>query len=179
LKPINKNKQRKVKKFYQTNYRISAGTVRVVDEKGEQVGILSKQEALNIAKEREKDLVLIAPQADPPVARVIDFKKFLYQEEKKIKEAKKGVRKSFTKDVKLSLFIGSNDLERLLEKGKEFLEEGSQLRINLTLKGREVVKRDRAVQLVSDYIGRLGEVNVAKEPRVEGRVVRAVVTRKK
>lgn len=179
MRAQNRNKKQQHRKYYQINYRIEADQLRVIDESGEQVGILSKKDALKQATETEKDLVLIAPTAKPPVARIIDFKKFLYQEEKKQKEAKKGVKKSFTKDIKLSLFIGAKDLERLVEKGKEFLEEGSQVRINLTLKGREVVKRDRGVQLVRDFIDQLGEVNVAKEPRVEGRVVRAVVSRKK
>lgn len=181
MKPTNKRKNTSVqkKKFYQLNHRIEAEQLRVIDEEGNQLGVLRKEEALKQAKAKEADLVLIAAQADPPVARIIDFKKFLYQQEKKQKEAKKGIKKSFTKDIKLSLFIGKNDLDRLLNKGREFLEEGSQVRINLTMKGREVIKRDRAVELVKQFIIDLGEVNVAKEPRVEGRVVRAVVSRKK
>lgn len=161
------------------NYRIEAPSLRVIDEKGEQLGILSKDEALRTAQEREADLVLIAPKAQPPVAKIIDFKKFLYQEEKKQKEAKKGIKKSTTKDVLLSLFIAEGDLVRIIAKGKEFLEEGNQLRMNLTLRGREIGKRDMAFDLVKRYIASLGEVNISKEPRMEGRVIRAVVARKK
>ncbi len=153
--------------------------MRVVDDKGEQVGVLSKQEALNEAQTRELDLVLIAPQAKPPVAKIIDFKKFMYQEEKKLQEAKKGIKKSIVKDIKLSLFIGQSDLERLMHKGKEFIDGGSQLRLNLTLKGREVAKKQMAFDLIKKFITELGEVNISKEPRLEGRVVRAVVAKKK
>lgn len=167
------------RKFYQLNYRIEAPSLRVIDEKGGQLGILSKDEALRTAQEREADLVLIAPKAQPPVAKIIDFKKFLYQEEKKQKEAKKGIKKSTTKDVMLSLFIAEGDLERIIAKGKEFLEDGNQLRMNLTLRGREIGKRDMAFDLVKRYITSLGEVNISKEPRMEGRVIRAVVARKK
>lgn len=117
--------------------------------------------------------------AKPPVAKIIDFKKFLYQEEKKLKEAKKGIKKSIVKDIKLSLFIGAADLERFETKAKEFLEEGSQVRLNLTLKGREMAKRDMGLELMSKFIGSLGEVNISKEPRLEGRVIRAVIARKK
>lgn len=167
------------RKFYQLNYRIEAPSLRVIDEKGGQLGILSRDEALRTAQEREADLVLIAPKAQPPVAKIIDFKKFLYQEEKKQKEAKKGIKKSTTKDVMLSLFIAEGDLERIIAKGKDFLEDGNQLRVNLSLRGRELGKKDMAFDLVKRYIASLGEVNISKEPRMEGRVIRAVVARKK
>lgn len=167
------------RKFYALNYRIEAPTLRVVDDQSKQVGVLPRQEALRIAQEKSLDLVLIAPKANPPVAKIIDFKKFLYQEEKKQKEAKKGIKKSVVKDLKLSLFIGPADLERLEHKGKEFLDKGHQLRLNLTLRGREIAKRQMAFDLLKRYIGTLGDVNVSKEPKLEGRVIRAVVARKK
>ena len=122
-------------KFYPTNFRIEAPTLRVIDAEGKQVGVTSKEEALKIAQERELDLVLIAPHAEPPVAKIIDFKKFLYQEEKKLKEAKKGIKKSIVKDINLSLFIAQGDLDRLSEKAREFVTDGSQVRLNLALKG--------------------------------------------
>lgn len=167
------------KKFYFLNYRIEAPTLRVIDDKSRQVGILSKQEALNIASDKGLDLVLIAPKGNPPVAKIINFKKFLYQEEKKLKEARKGIKRSIVKDIKLSLFIGPADLDRLINKGIKFLKEGSQLRINLTLRGREIGKKDMAFQLIRRFIANLGEINISKEPRLEGRVIRAVVAKKK
>ena len=171
------NRQRK--KYYLINYRIGAETLRVIDENGKQAGLFPKQEALNIAQEKELDLVLIAPRAKPPVAKIIDFKKFLYQEEKKLKEAKKGIKKSTVKDIKLSLFIGSADLERFVEKTKEFLENGNQVRLNLTLKGRELGKKNMAFDLINKYIKKFGDVNISKKPRMEGRVLRAVIAKKK
>lgn len=177
-RPFHGRPQRQ-KKFYQTNFRIEAPVLRVIDEESKQIGVLSKQEALNMAQGKERDLVLIVPQASPPIAKIIDFKKFLYQEEKKQQSARKGIKKSVVKDLKLSLFIAEADLVRLIEKGKEFLTDGNQLRLNLTLKGREVVKRDMAYQLIRKYIQSLGDVAVAKEPRLEGRVIRAVIARKK
>lgn len=167
------------KKYYDINYRISAPSLRVIDEKGEQIGILTKDEALKKAQEQELDLVLIAPKANPPVAKIIDFKKFLYQEEKKAKEAKKGIKKGITKDVLLSLFIAQADLERLSNKAKEFLAEGHQVRINLNLKGREIAKKQMAFDLVNRFISNLGEVSVSKPPRLEGKVIRCVVAKKK
>lgn len=166
-------------KFYILNYRINAATLRVIDSESKQIGILSKEEALRMAREKQMDLVLVAPNANPPVAKIIDFKKFLYQEKKKEKEAKKGAKKSVVKDINLSLFIGPADLERLEKKGKEFLDEGHQLRVNLTLKGREIAKKQMAFDLINKYIGSLGEINISKEPKLEGRTIRAVVARKK
>lgn len=167
------------KKFYITNWRIEAAELRVIDDKGEQVGVMTKQEALNKAQERELDLVLIAEHANPPVAKIIDFKKFLYQEEKKQKEARKGIKKGVVKDLKLSLFIGPADLERLLNRAQEFLKDGNQIRFNLGLRGREMGKGQMAFDLINNCIAKLGEVNVAKPPKLEGRVVRAVVAKKK
>ena len=167
------------RKFYFINFRIEAPTLRVLDEKGEQIGIFSKQEALNKAQELEVDLVLIAPKAVPPVAKIIDFKKFLYQEEKKEKDARKGVKKGVVKDINLGLFIGQADLERMERRSKEFLSEGHQVRINLLLRGRENAKRDMAFALVNKFIVSLGEVNISKEPKLEGKILRAVVAKKK
>lgn len=167
------------RKFYFLNYRIEAPTLRVIDDQGKQVGVISRQEALTKAQERELDLVLIAPRANPPVAKMIDFKKFLYQEQKKEQEAKKGIKKSTTKDISLSLFIGPADFERLVNRGKEFINDGNQLRLNLTLKGREIVKRQMAFDVINKFIRQLGEINIAKEPRFEGRVIRAVIAKKK
>lgn len=165
--------------FYFINNRINVPEMRVIDEKGEQVGVLSRQEAMELARTRELDLVLIAAKANPPVAKITDFKKFLYNQEKKLKEAKKGAKKSGVKDIQLSLFIGPADFERMVRKGKEFIDGGNQLRINLALRGREVVKRDMALIQVRKYIEQMGDINVSKEPRFEGRVVRAVLSKKK
>lgn len=173
------NKYKPKRKFYFINHRIEAPTLRVIDKEGKQVGILNKFEAIQLAQKEEQDLVLIAPSADPPVAKIIDFKKFLYQEEKKGKEAKKGIKKSIVKDIKLSLFIAHADLERLINRAKQFLDEGNQVRLNLVLRGREFGKKGMGFDLVNRVITRLGEVNVSKEPRQMGRIISTVISRKK
>jgi len=172
-------KHEKNRHFFFLNQNITASTLRVIDANNNQVGVLTKEEALKKAREDGVDLVLIAPNAHPPVAKLIDFQKFLYQLEKKEKEARKGVKKGVVKDIQLSLFIGPADLERLINKGKEFLEEGHQLRISLTLKGREIVKKPMAFDLINRFIYQLGEINLSKPPRLEGRVIRTVLARKK
>jgi len=167
------------KKFYFINHRIEAPTLRVIDKEGKQIGVLSKYDALRKAQELESDLVLIAPSAKPPVAKIIDFKKFLYQEEKKLKESKKGIKKSTVKNIKLSLFIAESDLNRLIARTKEFLDEGNQVRINLLFRGREIGKRQMGFDLINKFLASLGDINVSKEPRLMGRIISTVVFRRK
>ncbi|MCS7093402.1 MAG: translation initiation factor IF-3 [Patescibacteria group bacterium] len=168
-----------LKKLYEINWQIKSPTLRVINDKGNQLGILSKKEALKIAQEQNLDLVLVARNAQPPVAKIIDFNKFVYQEEKKAKESKKGTKKGVTKDINFNLFIGQADFERLVKRGKEFLRNGHQLRINLILRGREIDKKDMAFELINRFINSIGDINISKPPRLEGRVLRAIVIRKK
>ena len=90
-----------------------------------------------------------------------------------------GIKKGVVKDINLGLFIGQADLERMEKRSKEFLSEGHQVRINLLLRGRENAKRDMAFALVNKFIVSLGEVNISKEPKLEGKILRAVVAKKK
>ena len=173
------NRPKPNKPFYFLNHKIEFPQLRVIDEEGKQVGILSKYDALRKAQEKEIDLVLIAPKAIPPVAKIIDFKKFLYQEEKKLKEAKKGIKKSIVKDIKMSLFIAKADFERLINKAKDFLMDGNQVRINLIFHGREIGKKSMGFDLINRFIHSLGEINVSKEPRLMGRIISTVVSKKK
>lgn len=164
---------------YVINDRIQASSMRLIDDKGKQIAIVSRQEAFNIAQEKQLDLVLITNQAEPPVVKLIEFNKFLYQENKKQQEAKKGSKKSGIKDIKLSLFIGKGDLDRLVKKAREFIEDGHQVRIGLLLKGREMGKKPMAFDLIRQYINSVGEVTLSHEPKIQGRVIIAVIGKKK
>jgi translation initiation factor IF-3 len=175
LRPFRKPNSN-LNKYYSINERILSNTLRVIDKEGKQIGILTKEEAIKKAKELELDLVLIAPNAQPPVAKIIDFKKFLYQENKKERKAKKS--KSETKDINLSLFAAKNDFDRFVKKGNKFIKEGHQLRLNLTLRGREITKVQRGIETVNNYINQLEGIKVIKPPKLEGRVIRAVVAKK-
>lgn len=164
---------------YKINEDVRVPEVRLIDENAKQVGVVKREDAIEKAKEKGLDLILIAPNANPPVAKLMDFNKFLYHEEKKLKEAKKGSRKGEVKDIQISLFIGQADYDRFVNRGKEFLDDGNQLRINILLKGREMAKRDLGIRKINEFIKSLGDLNISKEPRLEGRVIRAVVSRKK
>lgn len=153
--------------------------MRVIDDQGKQIGILSRQEAFIMAQQKNLDLVLITNHVNPPIVKLIEFNKFLYQENKKQKEAKKGSKKSGIKDIKLSLFIGAGDLDRLIQKARTFLEEGHQVRIGLLLKGREMGKKQMGFDLINKYITTVGNVALSHEPKMQGRVIIAVIGRKK
>ncbi len=146
---------------------------------GGMVGILDRSAALQHARDNEIDLVLITPNANPPVVKAIDFNKFIYQEEKKERESKKGQKKVGTKDVQLSLFIDGHDLERLRSRAEEFLHDGHQLRVRLPLKGRQMMRKDRAMELIKSFIASLENVKVVNEPQFQGRVLMAIVVTQK
>lgn len=164
---------------YVLNDRIQATEVRLVDDQSKQIGVLSRTDAMNLAREKELDLVLIAEKANPPVVKLIDFKKFLYQESKKQQEAKKGVKKSTVKDIKLSLFIGKGDMDRLVRRAQEFITEGHPVRLSLVLKGREMAKRQMGFDLLKVFISETGDVTVSSEPKQQGKVIVAVIGKKK
>lgn len=164
---------------YIKNENIRVPEVRVLDEMGAQVGIMSRDEALKTAYDSDRDVIMIAPLATPPVVKMIDFKKFLYQEGKRKKEAKKGVKKSSTKDIQLSLFIGVGDFDRMTAKAIDFLKEGHQVRIKLALKGRELGKKPMAFDLMNKFLKGVGDHAIASEPKMQGRVIICVISRKK
>ncbi len=172
-------KYQKERVFHLKNEQITAPLIRLLDEKGAQIGIVKREEAIEKAREEEKDLVMITSHAQPPIVKLIDFRKFLYQEEKKRQEAKKGVKKSTIKDIQLSLFIATGDLERLHGKAEEFLKEGFQVRVKLILRGREMGKKDMAFERINSFLASLEEASISTPPKFQGRVLLAVAVRKK
>lgn len=174
-----RNDRKKTNRYYILNENINFPNLRIIDNFGKQIGILTREEALKLSKEKGLDLVLINPNATPPVVKLIDFKKFLYQENKKSQKAKKGIKKSLTKDIKLSLFVAHNDLQRLIKKAEDFIKEGSQVRLLLVLKGREITKKEMGFNLINHFIKSLGEVNVSTPPKINGRTIIAVLSKLK
>ncbi len=168
IKRYNKNKT--VNKFYRTNERIFASELRVLDSEGKQIGVLKKFEALNIAREQGLDLVEVAPTAKPPVARIIDFKKFLYQEEKKRREEKKKAKNSETKEIRLGPFMDDHDLDTMVRRAREFLEGNDKVRLVVRFKGRQMGHPEFGHQVIRKAIDSLSDVSkVDKEAHFEGR----------
>ncbi len=168
-------------KFYRLNYQIVAPQLRLLDEQGKQVGIVSKLEALQKAKELSVDVVEVAPNAKPPVAKLIDYKKFKYQEAKKERESKKSQKNVGVKEVRLRPFIGAHDLDTRLRQATDFLESGNQLKISVFFRGREITRKEFGYEIVKKFLGKLESVKVVREPHLEGRtlVTMVVAERKK
>ncbi|ARU47296.1 Translation initiation factor IF-3 [Sulfurospirillum diekertiae] len=120
------------------NDEIRAAEVRCVGDDGTQYGIITRKEALAKADELGLDLVLIAPDAKPPVCKIMNYGKFKYQQEKKLKEARKNQKIIEIKEIKLSVKIAANDVNYKIKHAREFLEEGKHVRFRVFLKGREM-----------------------------------------
>lgn len=175
---IKKHKyQQNTKKFYRTNERIFAQTLRVLDDEGKQIGILSKQETLDKARDLGLDVVEIAPQAQPPVVKLIDFKKFLYQEEKKKREEKRKAKASETKEVRLGPFISDNDLQVMINRCIDFLTEGNKVRLVVKFKGREMTRTNFGFEVIKKVVASVNDISkVDREARMEGRQMVAVLS---
>jgi translation initiation factor IF-3 len=165
------------RKFYRVNERIFASPLRVLDSDGKQIGILSKFEALELARSQELDLVEVAPKATPPVAKIIDFKKFLYQEEKKKREEKKKAKVSETKEIRLGPFMSGNDLSVMVKRAKDFLLVGDKVRLVVFFSGRQITHPEFGHQVLDKMLGELSDISkVEREKHLEGRKLITLVS---
>lgn len=137
---------------------------------------MNHDEALDKAREQELDLVEVAPNADPPVARIIDFEKFRYQEEKKEAAAKKNVKEVELKEIWLSPRIAQHDLETRLKKVNEFLDQGNRVKLTIKFRGREMAHPETGQRVLEQALGILGErVKVERETKFEGRNLTTII----
>lgn len=165
------------RRFYRINERIAARELRVLDAEGKQVGILDRFAALSKAREMGLDLVEIAPLAKPPVAKIVDYNKFLYQEEKRKREEKKKAKVSETKEVRLGPFISDNDLQVMVRRAREFLLEGDKVRFVVKFRGRQVTRPEFGFATARKAIALLDDVSkVERDPHMEGRQLVAIVS---
>lgn len=169
--------KRKQDRYYRTNDRIQALELRVLDALGKQLGVMKRNDAQALAKKEGVDLVEIAPNAKPPVAKVIDFKKFLYQEEKKKREEKKKAKVSETKEVRLGPFMSANDLNVSVKRSREFLEGGNKVRLVVKFAGRQITHPEFGSQILDKVTSQLsGLSKVEKEKRLEGKQMICIVS---
>ncbi|MBT6401341.1 translation initiation factor IF-3 [candidate division WWE3 bacterium] len=126
-----------MKKYYQKNERIRAPKLRVIDSSGENLGELNTKDALAKARENGLDLVVIAETAKPPVAKILDFNKYMYEEKKKASAAKAKSKKSELKEWRFGPSIGKGDLDKKLERTREFLEGNNRVKFTIMLRGRQ------------------------------------------
>jgi translation initiation factor IF-3 len=147
---------------------------------GESLGIISTDEAMNKANELGLDLVLIAPTAKPPVAKIMDYGKYRYQEEKKLKEQRKNQVKIVVKEIKLSVKIAENDVAYKVKHAREFLEKGFHVKFRVFLRGREMAHPEAGKEVLLRVWPMVEDIGVMeKPPKFEGRFFNMYVTPQK
>lgn len=172
----NKSRRKLIAKYTRLNNDIRAPRLRVIDEDGKQLGILSKQEALEIAAERELDLVEISPNADPPVAKVVDWGKYNYQRTKQLQKNRKAAKPLEMKQMRFGLKIGEHDLAIKMGKVTKFLEAGHKVKVTLFYRGREQAHREIGFKLAEKVIADFSDtIIVDQRPQLAGKQLSFVI----
>lgn len=152
------------------NEQIRAEQVRVVDENGKQIGIMLVEDAIRMARSRGYDLVEVAPNANPPVCKFINYDKYRYELAKKEKEARKKQVVMKIKEIRMTYNIDTHDLNVKKRKIREFLEDGDKVKVGIFIRGREMVHLDRAEAILNEIAEEMKDVGyVEKKPSMEGR----------
>src|SRR5271166_58954 len=168
--------KRSAKQFIRINERIRAREVRVIDDAGEQLGILPPFEALKIARERGLDLVEVSPTAVPPVCRIQDYGKFLYEKDKSDRAARKKQKIIIIKEVKFSVTVDEHDYQTKKNQAVRFLTEGDKVKASLRFKGRQMAHRELGYAIVNRLIQDIGEAGIVEfMPRMEGTTLHAIL----
>ena len=164
----------------QINEQIRDNEIRVVSADGEQLGVMSAKEAQDIAYEKGMDLVKIAPQAKPPVCKIIDYGKYRYELARKEKEARKKQKTIDVKEVRLSPNIDTNDLKTKVNAARKFLSKGDRVKVTLRFRGREMAHMSSSKHVLDDFADLLSDIaTVEKAPKVEGRSMTMFLTEKR
>lgn len=162
------------------NEQIRDREVRVIGEDGEQLGVMPTKEALKLAREAELDLVKIAPNAKPPVCRIVEYGKYRYEQIRREKEAKKKQRVIEVKEVRLSPNIDTNDLNTKVNNARKFLQKGDKVKITLRFRGREMAHMNDYVSILDEFAQKLSDIaSVEKAPRQEGRSISLILAEKR
>lgn len=162
------------------NEQIREKEVRVLSASGEALGFMSSKEALKIAENKQLDLVLIAPQAKPPVVKIMDYGKYLYEQQKREKEARKKQKVVNVKEIRISPTIEDHDLGVKAKNAYKFLADGDKVKVTVRFRGREAEHSHFGVQLLNRFFEQVSEVGVIEKPaKKEGRNMIMILTPKK
>jgi translation initiation factor IF-3 len=168
--------KRSAKSFIRINDRIRAREIRVIDENGEQLGILAPFEALKIARERGLDLVEVSPNAVPPVCRIQDYGRYLYEKEKSDRAARKKQKVIVVKEVKFSVTVDEHDYQTKKNQAVRFLNEGDKVKASLRFRGRQMAHRELGYAIINRLIQDIGEAGIVEfMPRMEGTILHAIL----
>ena len=162
------------------NEQIRDKEVRLIGENGEQLGIMSAKDALKLAKDAELDLVKIAPNAQPPVCKIIDYGKYRYEQARREKEAKKKQKVIEIKEVRLSPNIDENDLNTKINAARKFIQKGDRVKVTLRFRGREMSHMAQSKHILDEFAEKLADVAVVEKPaKVEGRSLTLILSEKR
>jgi len=159
-----------VKPQYRVNREIQAPRVRVIGEDGRQIGIMSLQEALKLAYEKDLDLVEVAPDSDPPVCKLMDYEKFIYEKIRRERESRKARKGGEVKEIRLRPSISEHDLSYRLQDIRDFLQEGNKVKLRVVFKGREIDHPEMALKLLEKIMAGLSDIaRIDQKPQSDGR----------
>ena len=152
------------------NEEIRDREVRVVDQNGEQLGVMPTRQALELAEEKQLDLVKIAPQARPPVCKLMDYGKYRFEQSKREREIRKNQKVITIKEVRLSATIEDHDIEVRQRQAIKFLQDGDKVKVSIRFRGRQIAHSDIGMKVMQDFVERTKEVcTVERRPMIEGR----------
>ncbi|GAA0964929.1 translation initiation factor IF-3 [Streptomyces rhizosphaericus] len=152
------------------NEKIRAREVRLIDSNGDQLGVKSRQEALDIAQTRNLDLVLVAPNAKPPVCRIMDYGKYRFEQQKKEKEARKKQKIINVKEVRFTPGIGDHDFERKLKNARKFLEKGDKVKAAVPFRARAITHKELGREVLDRFAEEVKDIaTIETKPKMEGR----------
>ncbi|MBQ7619189.1 MAG: translation initiation factor IF-3 [Treponema sp.] len=161
------------------NERIRVREVRLIDNEGNQMGIVPTLEALKMAKDRELDLVEVAPTANPPVCKILDFGKYRFEQEKKLRDSKKKQKVLKLKEIRMQPKIGPGDLDTKAKHVQEFLEEGNKVKVTIRFRGRELAHTDLGFGVLEEVLKRLTSAYVIERPAaMEGKFMSMTISSK-
>lgn len=157
------------KKELELNEGIRDREIRVIGADGSQLGVMSAKDALRLAEEQNLDLVKIAPQAVPPVCKILDYGKYRFEQQKREKEAKKNQKVIDVKEIRLSLNIDTNDFNTKVNQAAKFLKAGHKIKVSIRFRGREMAHTSLGMEVEKRFADALPDAQVDKAPKLEGR----------
>ena len=161
------------------NERIRCKEVQVIDDKGEKLGVLSLDDALEKADEKKLDLVLVSPNTNPPVCKLMNYGKYKFEQAKKEKEARKNQKAVELKEIRITPNIEKHDFDFKVKNARKFLEDGNKVKITVRFRGREVNNSKAGETVLNNFIEQLAEVSqVEKAPKLEGRNMFTILAKK-
>ena len=161
------------------NEQIRVREVRLIDDLGEQKGIVPTIEALRMAKEKDLDLVEVSPNANPPVCKILDYGKYRFEQEKKLRESKKNQKVLKLKEIRMQPKIGPGDLDTKAKHVQEFLDEGDKVKVTIRFRGRELAHTELGYDVLNEVLKRLTSAYVVeKAPAMDGKTMSMTISAK-